>query len=166
MDDEGLGYQDLIEKLRQGGYDTNTSRIQRLRDGVNREPPSGLMWAIARLGFVKKPDGQPYTLEELFLVGCESLDPRSTMHEDELLLDTPYPEAVAFLRERTQGKDVATLARSCNISINRMRRILRGELPTWVELLKLGAYLFPSKNPEPLARLYGVNVDAPILNRG
>lgn len=71
--------------------------------------------------------------------------------------------AVEFIRAGMRGTE-AQFAKSCGIPLPAFREILSGRPPTWVELLKLGSQLFEDKNPEPLARLYGVNVNTSIAN--
>lgn len=70
MEAQGITIDGLAELCAEYGYDVDRSKIRRLREGVGVEPPTGLIWAIARIGFIKHPNGKPYTLEELLEVGC------------------------------------------------------------------------------------------------
>lgn len=78
---------------------------------------------------------------------------------------TAYPKAVNFLKAQMKGKTVEEFSKLCRLKPQALREILKGRRPTFVELLKFGV-LFADRNPEPLARLYGVTEDTSIINGG
>jgi hypothetical protein len=65
---------ELVNRLAAIGYDTNPSRIDRLRSGLATEPPAGLIWAIAKLELLRHPSDRPYSHEELLELMTEQLE--------------------------------------------------------------------------------------------
>lgn len=106
---------------------------------------------------------EPFDPERLLAVarGLSMLEPINTDEEEV----TAYPEAVNFLKTQMKGKTVEEFAKLCRLKPQAVREILKGRRPTFVELLKLGV-LFADRNPEPLARLYGVTEDTSINGEG
>lgn len=157
----------FVARLESVGHTVNLSAISRFVNGQSEKPDPALLLSIAELKFVRRPTGEPYTLEELILVGCEEIDP------DKLAvkisngavnngLNIPYPGAVAEIRKGIGSRSVSEFAKMVRISEKRLTEILTSTdpspgaaLPTWKELLALSGVLYKDKNVEPLIRLYG-----------
>jgi hypothetical protein len=157
---------ELINRLAAIGYDTNPSRIDRLKAGLALEPPAGLIWAIAKLNFLTKPSGEPYSHEELLLMmtGAGANISGADANADDP--DVPNAEAVKMIRTkmREMNKNAAAFARFCEIEPIRMKHILDGEVPTWAEFINLGRVLFADHNPAPLIELYPISVEQPTTS--
>lgn len=73
LDREGWTYLDLIDRLDKLGCNATESTISRLVLGSNQKPDALLLLSIADLKFIKKENGDPYSLKELMLVACEEV---------------------------------------------------------------------------------------------
>jgi hypothetical protein len=157
---------ELINRLAAIGYDTNASRIDRLKAGLATEPPAGLIWAIAKLNFLTKPSGELYSHEELLQIMTGVNPAASVAAGVEYDPDVPNAEAVKIIRTkmREMGKNSDAFARFCEVEPIRMREILGGEIPTWVEFINLGRVLFADQNPAPLIELYPISVEKPTAS--
>jgi transcriptional regulator with XRE-family HTH domain len=113
--------------------------------------------------FLENPlTDQPFTEEEILQVARGQLQipiPGQAQQSD------PDRSPLAsyllqYMREHQQ--DEATFARAAKLTQETLSEIIEGRSPSWLELLKLGAYLFPDKNPAPLLRLLGIDPSSPI----
>jgi hypothetical protein len=164
MEDEAMTTTELIARLETLGHSIKAPRVQRIKDGSNHEPPSALIWALARLNaelkFMLKPDGQPYTLEDLFMVAAGRLDPgikKLSEQKSKTSEVNLYPQATALLKAQMVKMDRKPrwLAEQLGISVSEMQSIIRGHRrPSWQELLTLGSCLFEDRDASLLGRLY------------
>jgi hypothetical protein len=145
---------ELTNRLAAIGYDVDVSKLARLRNGVRSEPSAALIWAIAKLEFLKDPTGKPYSHEELLEMMAGRLESEkifSVMTEKSL---NAAPVNLIRGKMREMKKNAEAFARFCDIPVDRMSAILQGEIPTWTEFINLGRVLFNDKNPAPLISLY------------
>lgn len=162
---------ELVQILQEQDYETSPSRIDRLRAGGQKEPGALLIWRLAELKLLKKPDGEPYSHEELLLILCGQLNPLETwrLSERSGVYGMPNAAAIQFLESMMQSEhlDLRQFARDRNIPERRMRQILRGAVPNPAEFFKLAKRLTRG-NPAPLIELYdlGKAVSPDKLRRG
>lgn len=163
----------LIERLAQIGHDINTPGVSRLINGQTEKVDAALLLAIADLGIVRNPaTGDPFSLRELILIGCEAIDPSTITKGDTAPGPPAYPAAVAEIKRGMGDRSLDQFAKTTGISKKRLTAILTSPdpgpgqaLPTWEELLKITSAIYANKSIEPLARLYGYGskVDQPSM---
>lgn len=152
----------LGESLGVSGTTIKNLRLNRLNtDKILHEPHPTLILRLA--SYITNPlTGDRFDSEDFLRVARGQIVIPISLIGKSVDQQTVLNPAVEFIRAGMHKKTEAQFARACGIPLPEFREILSGRIPTWVELLQLGSQLFEDKNPEPLARLYGVNVNAPI----
>lgn len=147
----------LIKRLGEVGHETSMWTLSRMINGQTEKLDAALLLGISKLNLVCKPNGQPYSLEELILIGCEALLPETPPESH------PFPAAIATIQKAMAGMTLDEFAAKAEISKRRLKEILNSTdpapgkaLPTWDELLNLARIINPKKpSVEALLSLYG-----------
>ena len=132
-------------------------------DGIGYRPDPDTL--IALVPYLKHPEtGEPLTEDELIRLARGQIKitpPQFTAIEDS------EPPLAAFLRKemKTRQLSESEFSKAVGIKSLEFRQILQGRIPSWVELLKLGAFLFPNKNPAPLLPLLGIDPTSPVKQK-
>lgn len=126
-------------------------------DEVHYKPDPDILLALAPL-LIDPRSGKPFESEEFLRIarGHVVLDPALYVEAD-----APF---VAEIKRWMQlhGKDELAFARESKIPVRKFRELLQGRFPTLFELMQLGAYMFEDQDPAPLAKLLGIDLNAPI----
>lgn len=164
MNDLGLKQAGLVSRLAEVGYQTNVPKIQRLRTAAG-EPDAFLVRALARLQILCDREGTPYSLDDLMDIVCGQMKPGDLSQGSFKGGALPYAEAIAEIRKGMKGKSEEEFAAEAEIPLPRLRQILRGEVPNFLEFVHLSAVLYEDKRADHLAELYGFNLEEAIKTR-
>ena len=173
MEDCDITIDALIERCMQVGYQTNKGKIQRLRDGVGMEPSPGLLWAIARTGFITHRDGTPYTLEDFLKIACGQIDPAPTAAElagNYEVSKHPFPAAVSELKRLIGDRSLEEAAKDWGLPPERLRELLESAdpnraTPNMIEAHRIVSKAYPDKLVNRLFQLYTENKTNGKVNR-
>lgn len=127
------------------------------QDEIQYKPDPDILLALAPLVFDPRT-GKPFDPEEFLRVarGQVQIDPA-------LYLETDSPFVAELKRWMSaHQKDEIVFARESKIPVRKFRELLQGRFPSLFELMQLGVYMFEDQDPEPLAKLLGVDLNAPI----
>jgi len=127
------------------------------RDEIQYKPDPDILLALAPL-VVDPRSRMPFDPEEFLRVarGQVKIDPALYTEKD-----SPFVGEIKHWMYAHQ-KDELTFARESKIPVKKFRELLQGRFPTLLELMQLGAYMFEDQDPAPLAKLLGVDLNAPI----
>lgn len=164
MEDQGITIESLVQRCAEVGYTTNAPKIIRLRNGVGLEPPVGLLWAIARVGFIQHDDGAPFSLEDFLMIACGQVSPKSrpVAAEANGLYEVPghpFPGAVRELRRLIGARSIAEAAKDWDLSPERLEELLtttdsNRAIPSLVEAHGIIKKSYPDKLGNRLYQFY------------
>lgn len=151
----------LASQLEEVGYQTNVYKLQRLRS-AGGDPDAFLIRGLARLQLLTDANGTPYSLDDLLDITCGQLQPGEPARGHFQNEPLPYAEAIAVIRKGMNGLTEDEFAQRVEIDVPRLRKILRGLVPDFLELVRLAGNLAEPYTVEQLAVLYRSSIDESV----